>query len=102
MTKVSGYVGATHEFGRSSLIRASTKQTTYYLKWQWRKDTAPFSNLIVLTKQEYTYIKSLLGPIIEEQKDITPNGNHIITYFHDNNHKYYMRVRRYLKKRGNI
>ena len=94
--KPTGYVNAVHIFGRSMMGRLGQ---TRHLQWQWRNDSTPFQT-VPLTKEQYNHIKTLLGPVVEEQKARFTEYANSIHIYHEQTSKHYMRVLRYLKKEG--
>ena len=92
--KPAGYVNAVHVFGRSMMGRLGQG---HYLQWQWRRSSKALQT-IPLSKDQYKAIKKLLGPIEEQiTREMTSKANSVSIH-HQTNGKYYMRVKRYLKK----
>jgi hypothetical protein len=96
--KITGYVNATHMFGRSKIVRLGRK---YYLQWQWQYDVH-LTQIITLTQAQYTHVKKMLGPIVKETIVQISDHAKTIKNVHKHTSLYYMRVKRYLKKEGLI
>jgi hypothetical protein len=88
-----GYMNAKHHFGRNVLIR---NVDTCYLIWQYRSTKRFTEYVILLSRSEYTFIKTLLGPV---EKEIIKARYKTIEYYHTHSPKYYMRVKRHLQKK---
>ena len=92
----SGYVGAEHKFGRSSIIRVNSK---HYVRWQRRKNVKEqMKDIHPITKQQYEQMKTLLGPVVTKQVRDVQDGYQAVVYLHETSTTHYMRVKRYLKK----
>lgn len=93
---IKGYVFSNHVFGKSKLVRNA--QHLYYLHWQMNKKGPNINDIIKLSPKQYQEIKKLLGPVKETHEKIISDRSKAVEYIHETNSKYYMRVKRYLKK----
>jgi|LGOV01.1.fsa_nt_gb hypothetical protein len=98
MDNPKGYMNAVHVFGRSMMGRLGQ---TRHLQWQWRNKSKPLQT-ISLTKKQYDDIKKLLGPIDSKAVNTLTEYSNSIRIYHTHTAKYYMRVKRYIKKEGLI